>query len=310
VEASPSYSHFIARLHLDALLLLRANRKPPIPGLAGRVRREYAFLEATASPKGKALQVGDSYALDVARDLEIVGDLFALAPVERARSACFKASGLAVLRSRTAEVYLDAMPGGLWHIHRGKPNVLVWRCGRSVLVDSGGVNYDRVERTRYFAGRAAHNAVVVEPVEKDEAPGRETAYKVTRFRASADGGSVTATCRYTGGGAHYSWRRTVTLAGDRLEVLDCVTAGRPVRATLHWHLAAGRVARSKGGFRARGRGWTLSGQCVRADGRPLAARLARRPAVDGRNRRFVSPDISFSQRGRSLEFRSVLELAD
>lgn len=308
VEASPSYSHFIARLHLDAYLLLAANRQKAIPGLEGRIAREYSFLEATATPKNRALQVGDSYALDAGRDLALARDFLRVPEGERVKSVAFRASRLAMLRSARAAVYVDAMPGGQWHIHRGKPNLLAWWRGRAVLVDSGGVNYDRPERNSYFTVRAAHNVVVVEPVEKDEAPGKKTTYRLARFQAAEDGGSLTATCRFAGEGTRYAWRRAVSLEGDRLVVTDRVTAPRPVRATLHWHLAASRVTRSRGGgFRAKGKGWTLSAKCASASGRALAPRVAKRPAVDENNRPFQSPDISFTGRGRAIEFTTVFE---
>lgn len=308
VEACPGYSHFIARLCLDTHALLAANGRPGVPGLRGHVLRQYSFLARTASPDGRSLQWGDSYSLDVRRDLEIAGRLLPLGKPDRKGSVCFPASQVAVLRSRHTAVYLDAMRGGKWHIHRGKPHIQVYHRGRPVLIDSGCVNYDKEsEREGWLKTRSAHNAVVVEPVEKDEWPGDKTLYKLVGCSPGPQGGTVKVRCTY-GGRVKYSWLRTVRLEGDRIEVIDAVRGAQPVRCVSHLHLAACRVQRRGGGFAARGPEWRLTGSCAGASGRALRPSLERHLAIDDANRRFMAPDVTFRQRGRAVTFRTLLQL--
>jgi hypothetical protein len=306
VEACPSYSHFIARLCLDAHVLLEMNGKPGISGLRGHTARQYEFLAQTTSPDWLSLQAGDSYALDARRDLEIAGKIFPLKAPDRKRSVCFRASRFALLRSRNTAVYVDAMPGGGWHNHRGKPNVLAWHRGNPVLIDSGCVNYDKEkEREGYLKARGAHNVVVVEPVEKDEWPGDKTTHEIVDYRSGPEGGTVVVRCDYSGR-LKYSWLRTVTLASDEMKIEDTLRAARPMKCVLHFHFAECRVLKNAGGFVARNSGWKLACACGDASGRALRATAVRRLAVDDSNERFKAPDVSFRQTGRLVVFRTVL----
>ncbi len=309
IEASPSYSHFIARLYVDAYLTLKANKKPQIDGLKRCISNQYRFLTQTASPDMLALQIGDSYPLDVRRDLEIVNEVLPLEDVDRNASVCFKKSQFTVLRSPTTAVYLDAMPGGLWHIHRGKPNVLVYYREKPVIVDSGCVNYDhREEKEGYLKTRAAHNVVEVEPVEDDENPGSYTVFKIAKFQDTDDGGTVTVTCRYRGKGSTYQWKRTVELSGSTVEITDHVTSQYDLKCVLHFHLADCTTSDGSGSFSARGKGWKLAARCVSSTGKELAPTIRTKPAIDCANERYKAPDVLFRQSGRSSIYTTTLKL--
>jgi hypothetical protein len=142
VEGSPSYSHFIAGMYLAAYLILKNNRLPPIPGLERSIRDQYRFLEATMTPSGRTLQIGDSYSMDARSDLAAVRRLFELPPSPVRKSRCFPDSRLVILRSSDTDVYLDAMDVRFGHAHPGKPNILVYHRGQPVIVDCGIVDYD------------------------------------------------------------------------------------------------------------------------------------------------------------------------
>ncbi len=304
-EACPSYSHFISRLYLDAHVLLEANGERPIAGLRRSIKQQYEFLAQTASPDWRSLQLGDSYSLDAQRDLEIVRQLFPISPPDRRRSICYTTSQFAVLRRSETAVYVDAMPGGLWHIHRGKPNVLAYYRGKPVLIDSGCVNYDKnAEREGWLKTRAAHNVVVVEPVKDDEAPGTSTFYSISPVRAGTQADSVTARCVYRGEGTRYTWVRKVRLLDDVLEIEDRIKARSPVDCLLHFHTGRCRIMVCDDGFDASGRGWRLVCRCRDASGGGLRPSVERRLAVDDSNRRFQSPDVSFQQSGTAVVFRT------
>ena len=198
---------------------------------------------------------------------------------------------------------------GKWRIHRGKPHLELHHRGRPVLIDSGCVNYDREkEREGYLKSRAAHNTVVVEPVEKDEWPGTSTFYSIRKFSPDPDGGRVTATCRYRGKGAPYVWVRTVKLAGSVLEITDKLTARRTMRCALHFHTAPCRINRRRGRVEALGRGWNFSLQCEDSSERILRPSIRRYLAIDETNQRFQAPDISFRQSGRTASFKTTIQL--
>lgn len=309
VEACPSYSHFISRLYLDAHVLLEANAQLPVAGLRRSIERQYELLAQTASPNWRSLQLGDSYSLDAQRDLEIVGQLFPIQQTDRTSSVYYPASQFAVLRRGEAAVYVDAMPGGLWHIHRGKPNILAYYGGKPVLIDSGCVNYDKnAERDGWLKTRAAHNVVVVEPVKDDEAPGTSTTYSLTPVHVRKRTDDITARCVYRGEGTKYTWTRKVRLSDNTLEIEDRIKAGSPVDCVLHFHMARCRIAAYDGGFDAAGRGWRLACRCYDASGIGLRPSVERRLAVDDSNRRFQSPDVAFRQSGMTTVFRTKFHL--
>jgi hypothetical protein len=290
IEASPSYSHFIARLYLDAHLVLQANGQPAIPGLKASIRRQYTFLEGTMSPSGRTLQVGDSYALDARRDLAIVRRLFPLPAVRALQSRCFEASRFVVLHAGETDVYLDAMDVACGHIHTPKPNLMVYRQGRPVLVDCGCVNYDLPEYARHFQTWPAHNVIAPAAFVKDPAARRVVELKLTRFVSAPDGGTAEVLCRYAGKDAKFAWQRVVQLAGDAIEILDRVRSSRRETFAIFFHLAAG--ARPAIAIRGR-RG-------------KLPVQILDQPAVDEKNRRVLTRTVTCRQIGRDVVFRTHL----
>jgi hypothetical protein len=292
IEGSPSYSHFIARLYFDAWRLLADNRQKPIAGLEASLRRQYDFLEASQAPDGKTLQVGDSYALDVRRDLSIVRPwLPRRAPAGR-RSRLFAHTRLAHVRSARAEVFVDAMDIACWHVHPAKPNVLAYHDGRPVLVDCGSVNYDRPDFQQHFRGWAAHNVVVPAAFLAKPPDRRQLALRVTRFAATGQGGEVACTCRCTDARHGFVWKRVVRLEQDRLTLIDRVAARRRTEFCLFLHLAPGARPR------------------IRITGRHAELRLTqtRQAAIDARNAPVRARVITARQTGRDLIFKTVIAL--
>jgi hypothetical protein len=308
IEACPSYSHFIARLHLDSWLLLDRNGLPQIPGLTAKLRKQYEFLGQTASPLGRTLQLGDSYSMNTDADIALVREVFPLTPKPRGRSVAFKETGMAVLRNRRIDAYVDAMPLGLWHIHDGKPNVLAYVDGEPLLVDSGACSYDAAWHHNWYKTAAAHNAVVVSPVDGPLAAQTPPvpSVRMTRFTPKSARFEHVLKAK----GLSYTWTREVRLGDRSLTVVDRVTASRPVKARQMWHFPAitVRLPKERGNRQAAirvGQATVVLRQLGRASGRaaPSPFAVEYHPAVDADNRISNSPQISSEATGRDITFR-------
>lgn len=293
IEASPSYSHFIARLYLEAWLILKANRQTEIPGLKDVIARQYGFLEDIMTPAGRTLQVGDSYALDARLDLSIVRRLFNLKPAVTGGNVFHKASRMAVIRSLNTVAYVDAMDVACGHIHTPKPNLLVYHRGKPVLIDSGCVNYDLPEYgSTHFRTWPAHNVVAPEEFVKTPAVRRVVNLELLSSTNGPDGGEVVVLCRYAGDDISFDWKRRVRLAGDAVEIVDDIDASAGGKFTMFLHLAE----KSNPGVRVEGAGVSLH------------AVTGRQAAVDENNRRFMARTLAFSQTGKRLTFRTLVAL--
>ena len=247
IEASPSYSHFIARMYLEAHLLLKQNKLPPIPGLESKLRKQYAFLELTAAPDGTTLQLSDSYAMDADADIALVREVYPLPKKSRNASVAFPRSGFAVLRSRRFAAYIDAMLGA-GHVHPGKPNVLIYVDGKPLTIDSGSANYDTHWQAYWYRLPEAHNILLIRPT-KDE--GRPAFAKATAGKQTKDGTAIVPTYRlkrfdkrsavfehvFKEKGFRFVWTRALRIDGESLTIDDRVKASRRGEARQLWHIA-------------------------------------------------------------------------
>lgn len=327
-EASPSYSHFIARLHLDAFLLLQNNAQPPIPGLREKLRRQYEFLAATAAPDGKTLQLSDSYAMDADKDIAVVREVLPAGvrrrpAAARQSSSTFADSGFVVLRAGPLAVYIDAMPFGPGHIHDGKPNVLAFIEDQPLLIDSGACSYDDPWHSAWYRSGPAHNAVIITPAGQDWAPNdripswrRTVVPKLTLERADARSARIRHT--FDGPGLSYVWVRQVQLTERALTVTDRIIAPAAVSARQFWHFAQLPVGIPGGDIhlpcerqasaivaRAAGRYITLR-PVARGRAAAAAAKLFAldfRPAVGADNRIINSLQVASAATGRDITLK-------
>lgn len=300
VEASPSYSHFIARLYLDARRLLDLNGQKPIPGLKSCIRRQYAWLSAMRSPSGLTLQINDSYAMDAEYDLALVRQLFPIGRPKAVRTACFPASRYAVLQRARFHAYVEAgHDRPLRHHHAGTPRVLVYLDGRPLVVDSGCCNYDRT-LWMYLRGSTAHATVslsvhgraldadVPDSAVFSPLPRRTGVVVIRRF--SVKGGAVV-------------WRRTVRVSDHAVRMTDRIAAPRPVRAIWRLPLAPVdvRLLPPDGALIRRGRSnvrVSLKG------GGPISLNYT--PAMDPRNVLVEAPALVSNASGKTLRFTLVV----
>ena len=210
-EDSPSYSHFIARLYLEAYLLLENNGLEPVPGLRESVLRQYEWLRVTMAPDGEAPRISDSYGMDARADLARVSRLIPIRTDEERGDVLLPDSRVAVLRRGKLTLLADAMDYRRGHQHAGRPQILLWYGTDPILVDGGCCSYDRWELYLPLMTAAYHNVIRVPGVHDS----RENTIRtfldasrmedgILRFGADVD----------TAAGASYRWERELTVSGD------------------------------------------------------------------------------------------------
>ncbi len=238
-EDSMSYSHFIARLYLEAELLLKYNGYPEIKGLHSSVQKQYEFLYKFSSPAGKSLQIGDSYALDAVKDVEYVNSFYPLEFVRERKTCLFEDSRMAVLKNGDLTVYVDAMDMDEWHQHFGRPQFLMFKGELPLVVDSGSVNYDRGWIRKRLNSERGHNVIYAREIPLTKRPSNE-ALRVTEF-VDGDVKILEIENRVTGENKGYVWVRRFELYSDRLEILDTVKATEKMHFVSRMYLPDCRV---------------------------------------------------------------------
>lgn len=162
IEASPSYSHFIARQYVDAYLLLKRNGLDGIEGLLESIQAQYAWMNQMVSPRGRRFPSTMRASWMSTRISKSSGDWSRSSPVP-ASSALFRASQMGKIGNAHFDVYFDAMPHrNFWHDHHGRPNFVVYLDGQpsswtpAVLVTTGSLRGKTTVRTW------AHNSLHVQ----------------------------------------------------------------------------------------------------------------------------------------------------
>lgn len=221
-EDSISYSHFIARLYLEAELTLKYNGYPEIEGLHESVQKQYEFLYKFSSPAGKSLQIGDSYAFDAIKDVEFVNSFYPLEFAREKKTTLFEGSRMAYLQNGDFLVYVDAMDMDEWHQHFGRPHFLMFYKEQSLVVDSGSVNYDRGHIRKHLNSEKSHNVIYAEEIPLTKKPSNEK-LKVNEF-SDGEVKVLEIENAVTGENKGYTWVRRFELYFDRLEITDTVEA--------------------------------------------------------------------------------------
>jgi hypothetical protein len=238
-EDSLSYSHFIARLYLEAELYLKYNGLKPIDKLSESVKTQYEFLYNFSSPKGQTLQFGDSYVFDAVGDVEFVNSFYPLPFVRERKTRLFADSRMAVLKNGDFTVYVDAMDMTEWHQHYGRPQFVVFHGETPLVVDSGSVNYDRGWIRRRLNSEAGHNVISCAQIPLTRRPSNES-LTVTEF-SDGDVKVLEILNKVTGENKGYDWVRRFMLYEDRLEVIDTVKATEKLNFTSRLYLPDCRV---------------------------------------------------------------------
>lgn len=220
-EDSPSYSHFILRLYLEAYLLLEKNGHCGIPGLRESLDAQAIWMYQMSTRDGRTIPINDAYTMDAQRDLCYVAKLIPLPPMGEKKSVLFPQSRVAVLRNESMEVYLDAMPQTGGHQHTGRPQLLVYIDGEPVIVDSGCSNYDNWPLYNYVRSVEAHN---VPQLPDTDASSYKAFPEILSFTTTSQGGTVEASMTIVRtNGVKTLWLRRVELDGNTLTVTDTLT---------------------------------------------------------------------------------------
>lgn len=214
-EDSPSYSNFIARLYLEALLLIENNGLPKIEGLRESVIKQYNWIYQCMTPQGRTLQLSDSYSLDVMQDLEYVSKLIELELPQRQDSLLLKDSRLAIFRKGDITLYVDgqSFPGP--HRHAGTPQILLYKGAEPIIVDSGVCNYDRWELYAQLPEPKMHNVVYANGIDMNNVT---VDTRIESF--DGDKGTITVKAQVNSGKISYTWTRSISLNSEKLVIAD------------------------------------------------------------------------------------------
>ena len=181
VELSPGY-HWVSLGNILSVPLLanRVGRMRELPGdFLARAEKGFDYLLHLLTPDRSTPRTNDTpNTQDVAGIMQTAVELFPKradflwattlgkegAPPSRI-SCAFPYAGYYAMRSGWGEdatmLCFDAGPTGIAHIHQDKLNVMLWACGRELLLDTGGGPYEQSEWRRYGVDTHSHNTVLV-----------------------------------------------------------------------------------------------------------------------------------------------------
>ena len=224
-EDSPSYSHFIVRLYLEALLLLENNGLASIEGLRESVVKQYEWIYQCMSPAGRTLRLSDSYGMDAMADIKRAEELIALDFPRERKSMLLPDSRIAILRKGPITLFADAMEYLRGHQHAGRPQILMFYGDKPVLVDGGVSNYDRWELYLTLMESKMHNVIYCPDFDHNK---MDIKPQVKTF--DAENGIVVLTSDVSHEGISYHWERDLTLIDNTLVIEDTAQATE----SIHW----------------------------------------------------------------------------
>lgn len=256
-ENSTSYAHFIARMYVEAELLLKYNNYDLIEGCAEKIQKQYEFLYQFSSPDGKNLLIGDAYCIDALEDVEFVNSIYPLNFERKKKSVVFSSGGMMVLRNNHFELFIDAMApnytmkpyieeyktwGGLYgnHQHFGRPTFVLFGDGEELVSDSGALNYDRSGLRCRINSVEGHNALCCDeiPLEHDLTITYATEeLEILSFENSE--GCQKISIKNTvlnDDGKNYIWTRNFELYEEKLKITDVIEASEKMHFKSYLHL--------------------------------------------------------------------------
>ncbi|MBQ7039270.1 MAG: heparinase II/III family protein, partial [Clostridia bacterium] len=215
-EDSPSYSHFIARLYLEALLIIEKNGYPEIEGLRESVKKQYEWLYQCMTPQGKPLALSDSYGLDVMQDLEYASRLIDLDFERVQKEVYYEKSHIAIFRKGDMTLFADAASWPGPHHHAGAPQIISFYKGEPVLIDTGVCSYDRWEFYDYLHEFKAHNVVYNSEFEIDDC----TVTPKIEVADVENGKFKVKTEVKNKNGQSFVWTRSIEISESKIEISD------------------------------------------------------------------------------------------
>ncbi len=220
-EDSPSYSHFIARLYLEAYLIIEKNGYRKIEGLKESIVKQYEWLYQCMTPMGTTLRLSDSYTFDVLKDLDYVSRLINLDFERKQKEIYYPESHIAIFRKGEMILVADAakFPGP--HHHAGTPQIISFYKDESVLVDGGVCNYDKWELFDALHSFKTHNVVFCEEF---DATFETVMIEPTVENVDLENGlfTVKTNVKETESGKSYIWIRKIIVSDKKIIIEDDV----------------------------------------------------------------------------------------
>lgn len=243
-ETGPSYSHFIARLYLEAEKTAEANGFAPVCDLDRTVPAMYQRLAELTPRSGVTLPFSDGFGMDARADIDAMAELFPFTVTYPEGSRIVPDSRHTLMECGAMECAVDSMEFQGGHQHYCRMHPLLWFAGEELLTDIGCPSYDWGDFYRFSMSSDAHSVIFA-----DAFPDRKSAWQceVREFDAASNTLTGAVTVRY--GNAGYVWTRTLSLTDHALTVTDTVDADAETDFTGHWHLAPRETASVEGGFR-------------------------------------------------------------
>ena len=224
-EDSPSYSHFIARLYLEAYLLLKHNGKEIPDGLYDRIIKQYEWLNQFSTPTGRVVRFSDSYGMDSIADIERAERLLEARITTDRVSNFYPDSKTAVIRAHGFTLFADAMKYTGGHQHAGRPQIELYYKDEPIIVDAGCCSYDRWEFYMNLREMRMHN-VVFSPDFEYRDGAIDMAADLSEF--DKDGG-ITLVSTIRENGAEYTWVRQIKTVTGAVVITDTVNASAPLK---------------------------------------------------------------------------------
>ncbi len=229
-ESSPSYSHFIARLYLEAASHIELNGYEPIDGLRESVERQYNWLAACSTLTGRTLRLSDSYSMDAHKDIENMAKVFGMEIDFSKKSVCLSESGFVMLRCGKTEAAIDAMGWYGGHQHYGRLQLLVFHDGEEILCDSGCTSYDNWDFYRSLYASSAHNVVYLPEIPDGELT---RTVEIEEFKEEVNAVGVNITL-YKDGVEVMHHKRAVVVEDGKVSIMDTAMAdGRKLEGAFH-----------------------------------------------------------------------------
>ncbi len=251
-EDAISYSHFIARLYLEAHLLLVLNGYEPVEGCAQSIKKQYEHLYQISTPTGKNVQFGDAYAMDAVGDVEFASSVFPVDFDRKKKSVVFEKGKIAVLRNQKYELYIDGMDMASssnrvygYHQHWGHPHFVLYVDKNPLVIDSGSTNYDNSLLLYELSKQAGHNVIVCDELKEERwlySTDVLEETKITDYDILSEEQFITIECKVSKpDGRNYIWVRKFELLPDKLIVTDSVKASEKLHFSSHLHLKPYRL---------------------------------------------------------------------
>lgn len=255
------------------------------------------------APTGKTLQIGDSYALNAQRDIEIVKSLMELDLPQKRSSVLFEESRFASLRSNSFDVFIDAMDRTQGHQHFGRPHVIAYYKGKPLLVDTGCSVYDRKDFRVFFSSAEAHNTVIVTDADTGEilSDNADITINVTGLDMSSENPWIAFETK----GKGFTWKRKVSVEGSRLKMDDSVDADKPLvyKLMLHFTPKNARLVSSHEAALF----FNLKDFKITLDGIQEGFNMEQRPAMNDQNDFYYTTVLSAKGKGTHAKFCTVIE---